>query len=65
MAEILPENHLKNIVTYVKKIFTKMFPVLREECKETVESVNANVVTSCLNFIQSFLDPNKLDLKKI
>lgn len=51
MAEVLPENHLRNIVTYIKKIFTKMFPVLREECKETVESVNANVVTSCLNFV--------------
>ena len=65
MTEIIPENHLKNIVTNVKKIFSKMLPVLREECKETVESVNANVVTSCLNFIECFLDPEKLDLKKI
>ena len=44
MAEVLPENHLKNIVGNVKKILTKMFPVLREECKETVESVNSNIV---------------------
>lgn len=41
-----------------------MIPVIREECKEMIESVNANLVKSCLNFIQSFLNPEVLDLKK-
>lgn len=65
MAETLPANHLKNITKTVKKVFTKMLPMIREECKEIVESVNANLVTTCLNFIQAFLNPEVIDLKKI
>jgi dynein heavy chain len=64
MVDIIQANHLENIVKNVKKIFSKMLPVLREECKEAVESVNANIVQSCLNLIQSFLNPQRLDLKK-
>ena len=64
MVDVLPANHLENIVKNVKKVFSKMFPVLREECREAVESANCNLVQSCLNFIQSFLNPEVLDLKK-
>jgi dynein heavy chain len=64
MVEVIPPNHLENIVKNVKKIFTKMLPVLREDCREVVESANCNLVQSCLNFIQSFLNPEVLDLKK-
>ena len=49
----------------MKKLFVKLLPIVREECKEIVESVNANLVTSCLNLIKIFLNPEVLDLKKI
>lgn len=64
MADIIPANHLENIVKNVKKIYTKLIIVIREECKELVESVNANLMQSCLNFIEAFLNPEVLDLKK-
>jgi dynein heavy chain len=57
MVDIIQANHLETIVKTVKKFFHKMLPVLREECKEVVESVNANLVQSCLNMVQSFLNP--------
>ena len=44
MVDIIPPNHLENIIKNVKKIFTRLLPVIREECKEMVETVNANLV---------------------
>lgn len=44
MAEIIPHNHLESIIKNVKKVFNKLLPFIREECKESVESVNSNLV---------------------
>ena len=44
MNELIPANHLETIVKNVKRVYNKLLPVLREECKEIVESVNANLV---------------------
>lgn len=44
MVDIIPANHLDNIVKNVKKIYIKLIKVIREECKELVESVNANLM---------------------
>lgn len=38
---------------------------MREECKEIVPSVDANLVTSCLNLLEAFLTSENLDLKKV
>ena len=65
MVDVLPANHLDTIIKHVKSVFTKLLPVIREECKEIVESANVNLVQSCLNLIQSFLNPEVLDIKKI
>ena len=65
MAEIIPQPHLDTIVKNVENMFTKLLPVIREECKEVIESVDANILQSCLNFIQAFLNPEVIDLKKI
>ena len=43
------------IVTAVKKLFSKGLEVLREECKEVIESVNINLITSCLKLIKAFI----------
>lgn len=65
MVDIIPQNHLDSITKNVKMMFSKLLPFIREECKEVIESVNANIVTSCLNLIKAFLNPEVLDLKKI
>ena len=44
MVDIIPPVHLESIVKNVKKVFTKLLPVIREECKEIIESVNVNIV---------------------
>lgn len=51
MVDIIPANHLDNIVKNVKRVFGKLLPFIREECREMVESVNVNLVQSCLNMI--------------
>jgi len=65
MVDVIPANHLETIIKHVKTVFGKLLPVIREECKEIVESANVNLVQSCLNLIQSFLNPEVLDIKKI
>ena len=65
MVDIIPANHLETIIKHVKRVFGKLLPFIREECKEIVESANVNLVQSCLNLIQSFLNPEVLDIKKI
>jgi dynein heavy chain len=44
MVDIIPPVHLDNIIKNVKRVFHKLLPLIREECKEMVESVNANLV---------------------
>lgn len=39
------------IVKHVENIFEKLLPFVREQCKEIVETVNVNLVSSCLNMI--------------
>ena len=41
-----------------------MFPFIRKKCKEMVPSVDNNLVASCLNLLETFLNSNGLDLKK-
>jgi Dynein heavy chain AAA lid domain len=41
-----------------------MFPFIRKKCKEMVSSVDNNLVTSCLNLLETFLSTKGLDLKK-
>lgn len=64
-TEIIPAQFLDLIVKHVETMFTKLLPFVRENCKEIVESVNANLVASCLNMIQAFMNEDTLEkLKK-
>jgi len=45
-------------------MFKKLLPFVRENCKEIIETVNVNLVASCLNMIQAFLNPDTLDKLK-
>jgi dynein heavy chain len=46
-------------------MFQKLLPFVRENCKEIIETVNANLVASCLNMIQAFMTEDTLEkLKK-
>lgn len=51
MEEVIPANHLDTIVKNIKRVFNKLLPVLREDCKEVVKTVDANLVQSCLNLV--------------
>ena len=62
--EIIPVQFLDIIVKHVEEIFEKLLPFVREQCKEIIESVNVNLVQSCLNMIQAFLNPDTLDKLK-
>jgi dynein heavy chain len=62
---IIPDQFLSLIVTNVENIFKKLLPFVREQCKEMIESVNVNVVQSCLNMILAFMNADTLEkLKK-
>jgi dynein heavy chain, axonemal len=46
-------------------MFNKLLPFVRENCKEIIETVNVNLVASCLNMIQAFMTEDTLEkLKK-
>jgi len=46
-------------------MFKKLLPFVRENCKEIIETVNVNLVASCLNMIQAFMTEDTLEkLKK-
>lgn len=62
-AEI-PEPFLGQLVEDVKAICTELLPALRKQCKEMVPSVNANLVASCLKFLQTFLGSDGIDLNR-
>mmetsp|Transcript_44398 Transcript_44398/g.32454 ORF Transcript_44398/g.32454 Transcript_44398/m.32454 type:complete len:188 (-) Transcript_44398:1705-2268(-) len=64
MDEVIPHNHLETLVKNITRIFHHLLPYIRDNCREMVQSVNNNLVQSCLNLVQSFLDPETLDLKK-
>jgi dynein heavy chain len=49
--EEIPVQFLDIIVKHVEEIFDKLLPFVREQCKEIIESVNSNLVQSCLNMI--------------
>jgi dynein heavy chain len=51
MVEVIPNLYLDIIVRNVEGIFDKLLPFVREQCKEVIESVNVNLVQSCLNMI--------------
>ncbi len=63
-TEVIPANFLDQIVKIVEKVFDKLFPFVREQCKEIVETVNVNLVQSCLNMISAFLSHDMLDKLK-
>lgn len=48
----------------MRNTFKKGLPYIREECKEIISSVDANLVTSCLNLLESVMDSDKIDLKR-
>jgi dynein heavy chain len=49
----------------VESMFKKLLPFVRENCKEIIETVNVNLVASCLNMIQAFMTEDTLEkLKK-
>ena len=50
-SETIPAAFMELIVKHVESIFDKLLPFVRENCKEIVESVNVNLVQSCLNMI--------------
>lgn len=50
-TEVIPLQFLDLIVKHVENIFDKLLPFVREQCKEIIESVNVNLVQSCLNMI--------------
>jgi dynein heavy chain, axonemal len=53
------------IVKHVENMFEKLLPFVREQCKEIIETVNVNLVSSCLNMIQAFMNEETLEkLKK-
>jgi dynein heavy chain len=63
--EVIPANFIDLIVKQVEAIFDKLLPFVREQCKEIIESVNVNLVQSCLNMISAFMNEETLDkLKK-
>lgn len=49
---------------YVVKAFQKGLPFIREDCTEIIQSVDNNLVTSCLNLLESVMDPEKLDFRR-
>lgn len=64
-AENIPALFLDTIVRLVENTFKRVLPFVRENCKEIVESVNVNLVQSCLNMIQAFMNEETLErLKK-
>ena len=44
----------------LKNILQKLLPVIRNECKEKIPSVDVNLVQSCLNLVSCFLVPTTL-----
>ena len=50
----------------IELVFGKGLPFIREECQEIIKSVDNNLVSSCLNLLESVMDPenNKVDLKR-
>jgi hypothetical protein len=64
MEEEIPEPELTNIVGHVLAICEKMLPMIRKSCKEMVPSVDANLISSCLNFLKAFLGVDGMDLRK-
>ena len=65
MVEEIPEPHLSTLVDNVRSICSDLLPQLRKRCKEVVASVDSNLIKSCLNLLQTFLDTQTgLDIKK-
>jgi dynein heavy chain len=64
MVDEIPVQFLDIIVKHVENIFEKLFPFVREQCKEIIETVDMNLVQSCLNMIQAFLNPDTLEKLK-
>ena len=64
MKERFPEQ-IDTICSTVTSVFKDGLSFIREECKEIVPSVDANLVTSCLNLLEAFLTSENLDLKKV
>jgi hypothetical protein len=65
MEDEIPEPHLTTLVELVMAICTELLPQLRRKCKEVIPSVDANLIKSCLNLLQTFLGVETgIDIKK-
>ena len=65
MVDEIPEPHLGTLVDNVNSICKDLLPQLRKKCKEVVPSVDANLIKSCLNLLQTFLGTETgIDLHK-
>jgi len=64
MEGVIPEEHLGPLVEKVRGICTALLPVVRKRCREVVPSVDANLVSSFLALLATFLGPGGADLQK-
>lgn len=60
----IPEEHLGPLAEKAKAICTALLPVVRRRCREVIPSVDANLVSSFLTLLTTFLGPDGADLKK-
>ena len=59
------KKYLPLLVRNLKKFLHESLPFIREECHEVIESVDINLVQSCISLIDCLLHPEKIDLKKM
>lgn len=66
MEAEVPEEYLKPLCQNIREVCAIMLPFVRRNCKEMVGSVDANLITSVLQLISSFIgtEGGRLDLKK-
>lgn len=56
------EPYLTDVKKILLEVCTKMIKVVRTQCKEMVQSVDSNLVSSCLKFISIFLKQERIKL---
>mmetsp|Transcript_17277 Transcript_17277/g.12259 ORF Transcript_17277/g.12259 Transcript_17277/m.12259 type:complete len:565 (+) Transcript_17277:2768-4462(+) len=62
MEDRISPDHLDKITSTVHELIEKLLPIIRKKCKELITSVDANLVSSCLKFIEIFLDKDNINL---
>jgi len=61
--EILsPDPTIDEIKTIILTIFKNLLPQVREKCKETIPSVDSNLVASCLKLVTIYLNKEAIKL---